>query len=166
MSAVLRPAALPRRMAVGDIDAVLAIEQAAYAFPWTHGNFVDSVAAGHWSELHFDTEGRLAAYAVALPVVDEMHLLNLTVAPALQGRGRARALLDRLQAECRERSLVTLWLEVRVSNTRARRLYGWRGFDEVGLRRAYYPAPHGEREDAVVMRLMLPSAGRADGALD
>jgi ribosomal-protein-alanine N-acetyltransferase len=163
MSAVLRTAPQPRPMAVGDLDAVLAIERAAYAFPWTHGNFIDSIAAGHWSELHFDAEGRLEAYAVAMPVVDEMHLLNLTVAPALQGRGRARAMLDRLQTECRERSLVTLYLELRVSNTRARRLYGRRGFDEVGVRRAYYPAPHAQREDAVVMRLLLTHAGAGHG---
>lgn len=138
-----------------DLDAVLAIEACAYAFPWRRSHFVDSLAAGHWSAIRRDDAGALVGYAVAMPAADEMHLLNLTVAPPLQGRGHARALLDALQAEARARGMASLWLEVRPSNERARRLYAARGFEEVGLRRAYYPAPHGRREDAVVMRLLL-----------
>jgi ribosomal-protein-alanine N-acetyltransferase len=157
VSAVLRPPPLPRPMAVADLDAVLDIERAAYAFPWTHGNFVDSIAAGYWTRLAFDVDGALAAYAVAMQAVDEMHLLNVTVAPAHEGHGHARAMLDALEAECARRGLATLWLEVRTSNARARRLYRHRGFLEIGLRRGYYPAPDGEREDAIVMRLRLPS---------
>jgi ribosomal-protein-alanine N-acetyltransferase len=167
VSAVLRPdAPPPRPMTVGDLDEVLAIERAAYDFPWTPGNFVDSIAAGYWTRLAFDAEGRLAAYAVAMRIVDEMHLLNLTVAPALQGRGLAQAMLDRLQAESVTLGLETLWLEVRVSNARARRLYHWRGLREVGLRRDYYPAPFGEREHAVVMRLTLATGTEAADGVD
>ena len=167
MNAVLRAdAPPPRPMTVNDLDAVLAIERAAYAFPWTHGNFVDSLAAGYWTQLAFDADGSVAAYAVAMAVVDEMHLLNLTAAPALQGRGHAQAMLDRLQADSRALGLDTLWLEVRASNARARRLYRWRGFRDVGLRRDYYPAPLGEREHAVVMRLSLATGREAPGGVD
>ena len=92
-------------------------------------------------------------YFVAMAGVDEMHLLNLTVAPAWQGRGHGRALLDALVEHCRARGDGPLWLEVRESNLRARAIYARYGFGEVGLRRGYYPAPHGQREDAVVMSL-------------
>ena len=148
-----RPA--QRAMTVADLDAVLAIETCAYSFPWTRGNFIDSLAAGHWTALRFDEAGALVAYAVAMPALDEMHLLNLTVAPPSEGQGHAQALLDRLEAHARAEGHHSLWLEVRPSNERARRLYAWRGFREVGLRRAYYPAPLGRREDAIVMSLTL-----------
>lgn len=158
MSALLRsPSAAPahRPMQVADLDAVLAIEHSAYAVPWTRGNFVDSLASGYWTALRHEPPGQLAGYAVAMAAVDEMHLLNLTVAPPLQGRGHARGLLDLLQAHARAQRLRSLWLEVRVSNTRAQRLYRAYGFGEVGLRRGYYPAAHGGREDALVMNLAL-----------
>lgn len=158
------PAGQHRAMTVADLDAVLAIETCAYAFPWRRSHFVDSLAAGHWSALRLAGDGRLVGYAVAMPAADEMHLLNLTVAPDAEGRGHARALLDALQAEAGRRGMRSLWLEVRPSNARARRLYARRGFAEVGLRRGYYPGPQGRREDAIVMSLPLPSA--PDHAVD
>jgi ribosomal-protein-alanine N-acetyltransferase len=90
--------------------------------------------------------------------VDEMHLLNLTVAPAWQRMGHARLLLDVLEQRCREHHAAALWLEVRAGNRRARQVYQRRGFAEVGLRRHYYPAGHGTREDAVVMSLAVQGA--------
>lgn len=146
-------------MTVADIDAVLAIEQASYAFPWTRGNFIDSLAAGYHCELRFDDDGVLAAYAIAMTAVDEIHLLNITVAPPLQGRGHARALMASLLAHARLHGLHSVWLEVRPSNARARALYAQLGFREAGLRRAYYPAPQGSREDAIVMSLPIGDHG-------
>jgi ribosomal-protein-alanine N-acetyltransferase len=93
-----------------------------------------------------------------------MHLLNLTVAPAVQGRGLGRRLLDALVARCRRERRGALWLEVRESNQRARRIYQRYGFEAVGLRRGYYPAA-GRREDALVMRLAIAPEGDSD-ALD
>lgn len=145
-----------RPMQAGDVDAVMAIERQAYDFPWTTGNFIDSLSAGYEAELLLDARGALAAYRVAMVGVDEMHLLNLTVRPDLQGQGIARLMLDRLVLDCRRLALGTLWLEVRPSNARARALYARWGFHEVGLRRAYYPAAQGRREDAIVMRLTVP----------
>jgi [ribosomal protein S18]-alanine N-acetyltransferase len=127
-------------MTLADLEAVLAIEQLAYAFPWTRGNFIDSLAAG---------------YCVAMNGVDEMHLLNLTVAPDCQHRGLARGLLDALVADSRAAGAAWLWLEVRESNQRAREVYRRYGFAQAGWRRAYYPASAGQREDACVMRLAL-----------
>jgi [ribosomal protein S18]-alanine N-acetyltransferase len=156
MSALPADAPLVRvPMHLAHLSAVIAIEQAVYPFPWTHGNFVDSLAAGHMAHVLRTPAGALAAYSVALVGVQELHLLNLTVAAPWQGRGHARALLDALVAQCLRDGHEALWLEVRPSNLRARDVYRRYGFSEVGLRRNYYPAGGGRREDACVMRLAI-----------
>ncbi len=142
-------------MHLAHLPAVMAIEQSVYPFPWTHGNFVDSLAAGHVAHVLRTSAGALAGYSVAMAGVQEMHLLNLTVAAPWQGRGHARAMLDALVAQCRRDGHLALWLEVRPSNARARQVYRRYGFEEVGLRRNYYPAGGGRREDACVMRLAV-----------
>lgn len=152
-------------MALADLDAVLALEQTVYPFAWSRGNLVDSLAAGHVAMALWSGDGMLAAYCIALQGVDEMHLLNLTVAPALQGRGLGRSLLDRLVEQCRRERRTLLWLEVRASNQRAREVYRRYGFEEVGRRSGYYPAV-GVREDAVVMRLPIAPAREGTDALD
>jgi [ribosomal protein S18]-alanine N-acetyltransferase len=156
MSALPQAPALERvPMHLGHLPAVLAIEQTVYPFPWTQGNFVDSLAAGHVAQVLRAADGTLAAYSVAMSGVQEMHLLNLTVSPPWQRQGHACALLDTLVVLCRQRRSEALWLEVRVSNERARAVYQRYGFREVGLRRGYYPAAGSQREDACVMRLAI-----------
>ena len=161
MSAWPAPRLTRRPMTVRDLDAVVAVEAGSYGFPWSRGNFVDSLAAGHVAELLLEA-GAVIGYFVAMPGVDEMHLLNVTIAPAWQGRGHGSALLDALAANARERALARVLLEVRAGNARARALYARRGYVEIGLRRGYYPAAQG-REDAVVMRLDLPPREGVDG---
>jgi len=152
---MLQPGPQLRAIEYGDLEAVLAVERAAYGFPWTLGNFVDSLAAGYLAEMLVDDRLGLVGYYVAMAGVGEMHLLNLTVTPAQQRRGHSRTLLDALEDRCRDQGLAMLWLEVRASNLRARHVYARRGFAEVGLRRGYYPAGKAQREDAIVMRLTL-----------
>jgi ribosomal-protein-alanine N-acetyltransferase len=159
MNAVVRPdprMLLPLREA--DIDDVLAIEEAVYDFPWTRGNFIDSLHAGYDMRGLWAGDDGLVAYFVAMGGVEELHLLNLSVAPQAQHRGHARYLLDALRELAREHRARQLWLEVRTSNTRARALYERYGFLSVGVRRGYYPAPGRGREDAVVMSLQIPEA--------
>ena len=144
-----------RPMAHADLDAVLALEAQAYPYPWTRGNFIDSLAAGYTAELRLDAQDRLLGYFLALPGFEEMHLLNLTVAPLLQRAGHGQALMQRLLAIARARADAALWLEVRPSNVAALGLYQRLGFAEVGRRGNYYPAPGGQREDALVLRLGL-----------
>jgi [ribosomal protein S18]-alanine N-acetyltransferase len=155
LSALLQAQPWLRAMQLSDLDAVLAIERSAYAFPWTRGNFVDSLAAGYLAEVLVQDAAGVVGYFLAMSGVDELHLLNLTVAPAMQRRGYSRSLLDALERHGLRLSLPRLWLEVRASNDHARQLYARRGFAEAGLRRGYYPAAKGQREDAVVMSLDL-----------
>jgi ribosomal-protein-alanine N-acetyltransferase len=162
MSAQLAPAPALRTMHARDVDAVMVVETGAYSFPWSRGNFIDSLAAGYEAQVLVDPEAGIVGYFVAMTGVDELHLLNVTVATAWQGRGFGTSLLQAVQARGRQLGLTTLSLEVRDSNQRARTLYARLGFAEVGRRRGYYPAPHATREDAIVMRLqLLPPADHA-----
>ena len=140
-------------MTARDADAVHAIEASAYSVPWTRGNFIDSLAAGYLAEV-LEADGAAVGYFVAMAAVDELHLLNVTVAPAQQRQGFGSLLLDAVNHHGLRLGFKRLLLEVRHSNLPARALYQRRGFVAVGLRRNYYPALLG-REDAVVMSLQL-----------
>jgi ribosomal-protein-alanine N-acetyltransferase len=131
---------------------VLRIEQSAYSHPWTHGNFIDSIASGYHMPVWFEQD-QMVAYLVAMRGVDEVHLLNLTVAADFQRQGWARMMLQHLSSWSSERGAHNLWLEVRASNQRAIAVYQAHGFSTEGLRRGYYPLNLGQREDAVVMSL-------------
>ena len=139
------------------LDALLEVEQrayAAYGHCWTRGNFADAVASGNQVQLLLADE-QLLGYFVAMPGVEEAHLLNLTVAPDFQRQGWAHMLLDALALWARGQGAQWLWLEVRVSNLRAREVYEKHGFRWVGERKRYYPCPGSEREDAIVMSCPL-----------
>ena len=154
MNAVLKPAtSVFRAMTVADIDAVHAIERQAYPFPWTPGNFRDSLDAGYVCRV-LAQGARLIGYSVLQAILDEGHVLNCCVDPACQRQGHGRALMLELIETARAHRMNCLFLEVRPSNLPALRLYEGLGFEAVGLRRQYYPA-HDGREDALVMRLIL-----------
>ena len=136
------------------LERVVAVEAAAYSHPWTMGNFRDALASGYEAQVLAVGE-EVLGYFVAMQVLDEVHLLNLAVAPAYQGRGCARLLLQTLDNWARLQQARWLWLEVRESNTRARTLYERHGYTQVGARKRYYPVEHGERETAIIMSMPL-----------
>ncbi|KAG0163717.1 hypothetical protein DFQ28_004036 [Apophysomyces sp. BC1034] len=142
-------------MTESDLDEVAALERDAYEFSWTRGNFEDSLRNGYFGVCMRHVTGALIGYCVLMPVVDEMHLLNLCVAPVAQGRGAGLALLREAVRITRARRLGSVLLEVRPSNPRAMRLYERFGFVVIGRRKHYYPARHRTREDAIVMRYVL-----------
>lgn len=155
MSALLRPASEQiAPMRPEDLPEVLQVEAAAYEFPWTHGNFIDSLRAGHSAWTMRDSAGGLIAYAVLMLVLDEAHLLNLTVAPACQRFGFGWRMLEAMAENARSYGARTMLLEVRPGNAAAQKMYDRYGFVRIGIRRGYYPARHG-REDAIVMRVAL-----------
>jgi len=152
MSAVLRPAGVePMREA--DLRAVLEIEEDIYEFPWTMGNFRDSLRAGYACWVM--REGRrVIGYAVLMLAAGEAHLLNLSVGAGSQRRGHGRSLLHSVVLAAREYRAKVLFLEVRPTNEVGKRLYAGYGFRQIGVRRGYYPARKG-REDALVLALDL-----------
>jgi len=153
MSAVLRPAPRFEPMTEADLRPVLEIEESIYAFPWTTGNFQDSLRGGYSCWVYRDG-GELIGYAVLMLAAGEAHLLNLSVAAHAQSRGHGRTLLDNVAGVARRYGAKILFLEVRPSNEVGQRLYAGYGFKQVGVRRSYYPARQG-REDALVLSLSL-----------
>jgi ribosomal-protein-alanine N-acetyltransferase len=156
MSGVLMTERYLSSMTEGDLDEIALVERAAYEFPWTRGNFEDSLRNGYYGVCLRHLTGVLIGYCVLMPVVCEMHLLNLCVAPAAQGHGAGLALLREAVRLTRAQRLESVLLEVRPSNLRAIRLYDSFGFASIGRRKNYYPARHRAREDAIVMRYTLP----------
>lgn len=136
-----------------DLDAVMAIEVQASEYPWIRGNFSDCLASGYEARVLRSGGGAVLGYFVAMMRADEMYLLNMAVAPSHQGVGVGGCLLDALTGVARSLSARAIWLEVCSTNARARTLYSRRGFRQVGIRRGYYPAAAGTREDALVMTL-------------
>jgi ribosomal-protein-alanine N-acetyltransferase len=93
-------------------------------------------------------------YAIMMMVLDEAHLLNVSIAKKFQGRGLGSSLLDYLIEVARGHGGQTMFLEVRPSNKAAIGLYEKFGFNEFSVRKGYYPAANG-REDAILMGLAL-----------
>jgi len=152
------------------LDSVVRVEQSAYIHPWTIGHFTDALKSGYEMQMllagpspepNSAQSDRLLGYFVAMKGVDEVHLLNITVAPPHQRQGLARVMLDALAIWARGHGAQWLWLEVRVSNAGAKAIYEHYGFREVGVRRNYYPEGGNAvgqpptREDASVMSFAL-----------
>jgi ribosomal-protein-alanine N-acetyltransferase len=143
------------RMQVTDIQEVQEIENDVYPFPWTSGNFLDSLYSNYETWVVRDASGGLAGYFLIMLAMDEAHLLNITVRRDLHGHGVGRMLLDQVVSIACEKGMNSVLLEVRPTNTRALRVYERYGFSQIGRRRGYYPAAGNMREDAIVMRLKV-----------
>jgi ribosomal-protein-alanine N-acetyltransferase len=151
-----------RNLRESDLPAVLAIERAAYEFPWSEGVFRDCLKAGYGA-LVLEVDGRVIGYGLVACAAGEAHVLNVAVDPHHQGAGHGRHLVRRLVDLARWYRAERVFLEVRPSNTRAIRLYHQLGFNEIGQRPNYYPARQG-REDALVMALeLLPPQAEEHG---
>ena len=151
-------------MQTEDLDAVLKIESVSHIHPWTEGNFSDSLAAGHWAycirpQVDQMVKGSyldpavLWAYCILFPAVDELHLLNITVSPHLRKLGLGQRMMAAIEGVAAQQKMPRIILEVRPTNTAAITLYQKLGYEQIGLRKNYYPAnpETGSREDALVM---------------
>ena len=164
-------------MTAADLASVMVIERQAYPFPWTSGNFQDSLNAGYTMRV-LKERGVMIGYVVWMRVVDEVHLLNIALSPARQGRGLGAWMMRQFMAQVRDAGIDQILLEVRPSNTAAIGLYRKLGFKDIGLRKGYYPnhaapasvagasqlnSPQNSpmREDAIVMRLSGLDTGQA-----
>jgi ribosomal-protein-alanine N-acetyltransferase len=142
-----------REMHASDLDAVMQIEIVNFPFPWTAGNFKDSINSGHICLL-LEIDEAVIGYAILMMVLDEAHLLNISVSSAWKGKGWGRHLLNHMMQIGREKGGLNMFLEVRPSNVSAITLYESIGFNEMGMRPGYYPA-HNGRENAVLMGVAL-----------
>jgi [ribosomal protein S18]-alanine N-acetyltransferase len=142
-----------RPMEVDDLEAIMIIERDNFPYPWSQGNFTDSLSAGYHCLVMLE-KSQLIGYAVMMMVLDEAHLLNISVHQSKQGHGMGYRLLQHIMALGRRLGGLNLFLEVRPSNHSALKLYERAGFNEMGIRPSYYPAKNG-REDAVLMGMSL-----------
>jgi len=153
VSAVPIPQLQYRRMRAADLAEVARLEKSLYEFPWSLGNFRDSVTAGYdcWVVAHGEN---VIGYAILMVALDEAHLLNFAVASEWQNQGIGRAFLAHVVQVAREAGAQIVYLEVRPSNVAARHLYRKMGFQQIAIRPEYYPASAG-REDALFLGLTL-----------
>ncbi len=136
------------------LDEVAAIEQSVQAFPWTRGNFADGLEAGYGSWV-VRQAGRTVAFCMAMFAPDVAHVLVIAVAPDSQKQGIGALLLRQCEQVAMSHGLTSMVLEVRPSNENALRFYRHQGFELLTVRKDYYPAAHGKREDACVMHKTL-----------
>jgi [ribosomal protein S18]-alanine N-acetyltransferase len=156
MSAAVEPRTEIRLMQPSDLKSVATVERAAYAFPWSLGIFRDCLLAGYYC-LVLDVGKNVTGYGIMSIAAAEAHLLNLCVHPSAQRMGYGRRLLNALMLKAEDADVEKIFLEVRPSNLVALRLYRSVGFEQIGIRPAYYQAERG-REDAVVLSLQIDSA--------
>jgi ribosomal-protein-alanine acetyltransferase len=149
-----------RAMTHADVDAVLAIEQAVQAYPWTRGNLVDALDNGYICRVDETEVGGIRGYGILMPAGDEAELLTIGVAAAQQGKGLGRAILSEMLSVARAKHLQHVFLEVRSGNIAAIALYRSAGFIKIGVRRGYY-RNEGGSEDAITMA--YESAGESNG---
>lgn len=157
MSSVKQQLDLPqvdiRPMHELDVPLIVAIERAAYQFPWSEGIFRDCLRVGYVCRV-VDVGGELAGYGIMSVGAGEAHILNVCIRDEYRCRGLARKILLFLLDRARTAGMYEAFLEVRPSNIAAARLYHSLGFEQVGVRRGYYQATVG-REDAAVLRRIL-----------
>jgi ribosomal-protein-alanine N-acetyltransferase len=140
-------------MQPSDLKAVAAVERAADSYPWSLGIFRDCLLAGYYNVV-LEVGDSVCGYAIISIASSEAHLLNLCVHPTVQNLGYGRQLLNAMLAKAHDAEVDKMFLEVRPSNAIAIRLYRSAGFEQVGIRPAYYQAERG-REDAVVLSSAL-----------
>lgn len=147
----LASSAVPRLrpMCEEDLVRVIDIELVAYDFPWTLGIFRDCLRYGYTCMV-FESDEDLLGYGILSVGAGECHLLNICIAPAFQGRGHGAQMIEGLLELARTQAARMAFLEVRASNTAAYRVYTKLGFNELGVRKNYYPA-HNGREDAILL---------------
>jgi ribosomal-protein-alanine N-acetyltransferase len=139
-------------MVPSDLPEVVAIERASFPNPWTGPLFLQELQVGFSrTVVARDAHGAIAGYLCRWLVADEIHVLNVAVAPSVRGQGLGAALIRHVLDEAAACRVTAVTLEVRRSNAAGRRLYDSFGFEEVGSRPNYY----GRGEDALILRLAL-----------
>lgn len=142
-----------RAMTETDITEIMAIEQRSYDFPWTEGIFKDCMRVGYYCHV-IESAGVIAGYGVMTMGAGEAHIVNLCIKPELRHQGLGNRMLMHLMEQAGQLGVEYILLEVRPSNKIAIKLYMNKGFNEIGIRKGYYPSRFG-REDALILACAL-----------
>ena len=141
-----------RPMNKNDIYYVHGIESLTNETPWSENNFYDALRFSKADVVTID--GKVNGYVIYQYVMDEIHLLNISVAPQFIGKSIGHQLLKRVEDQSKYTFKKRIFLEVRESNQRAIKFYRRNGFEEAGLRKNYYKLNFG-REDGLIMQRNL-----------
>lgn len=141
-------------MKVDDLPEVLAIETKSFKTPWSEPLFRDEICKPAAVSRVAKINGKVVGYLCANVIIDEGHILNLAVHQSYRGLGIASCMINEMLDVMRKNNCRSIFLEVRISNEEARKMYEKFGFSLVGTRKNYYVLPV---EDAVVMALRLIS---------
>ncbi|MGI6091924.1 MAG: ribosomal protein S18-alanine N-acetyltransferase [Negativicutes bacterium] len=139
-----------RPMEAKDIDAVLEVERQSFDTPWSREAFENEVDNDLAYYLILVNENRVIGYGGMWIIVDEAHITNIALLPAYREKGLGKRLLSAMISLAKDKGARSMTLEVRVSNTPAKKLYDSFGFEECGLRQGYYTD---NNEDALIMWL-------------
>lgn len=142
-----------RKMDPADLDRVILIEREIFLFPWSPGNFSDSIKAGYVCQV-LEQADTIFGYGIMMMSPEEAHILTIGIATNWQKKGWGKKLLQQFIQYAKAENAKSIFLDVRESNHGATRLYKLMGFHQIATRKGYYPAMCG-REDALVMQLML-----------
>ena len=141
-----------RPMTTEDCAQVAAIETMSFSMPWSLHAFTEASRNPNYRFLVAEESGEILGYCGFVYVLDEAEIPNVCVSPEARRRGVGTALMQALAEQARTLGILTLYLEVRQSNTAAQKLYRRMGFEEVGIRKNFYDLP---KEDAVLMSKTL-----------
>ena len=147
-----------RLMEVEDLNAVMINENSAYEFPWSAAIMANNqkrhycIVFESLAENNKQTE--ILGHAILSTVADEASVLNIAVSPKAQRQRIGHQLMENILAHAVRKDCVEVFLEVRESNRPAFTMYHQFGFNEVGIRRNYYPSHQG-REDAILLACYL-----------
>ena len=141
-----------RKMESEDVKAIAALEKECFSDPWSENSIASELDNPLSDWLVAEVDGKIAGYVGSQSVLDGADMMNLAVAPDFRRQGIGESLVNALVAHLRQKGIIVLLLEVRVSNDPAIALYQGLGFEQIGRRPNYY---HHPREDALIMRKEL-----------
>jgi ribosomal-protein-alanine N-acetyltransferase len=139
-------------MTTADLQAVMAIEKASFAYPWSSRFFLQELQVQCARAILAEINGRIVGYVLFWLLPGEADVHNLAVHSEFRRRGIGRLLLQQVVIEARRQFSTQVMLEVRQSNIAAQKLYQSMGFVTSGIRKGYYSD---DGEDAVAMTLEL-----------
>lgn len=138
-----------------DLNNLYQIEVQAHLVPWSKGTLANNLG-NNYINLKLEVENELVGFVICQTVLDEATLFNIAISPQHQGKGFGKDLLKALCQQLQDKNIMTLWLEVRESNQVAKHLYENFGFNEVSIRKNYYPMTNSQqRENAIVMAMII-----------
>lgn len=137
----------------GDIREIMELERLCFAYHWTEEQFRLGLERGAYHILGLRLDGRMVGYAAFSVIQDEMEIMNLAVHPEFRRRGFGARLLDAVLRHSRAAGAQQGFLDVKESNIPAIDLYRKFGFNQIGVRKRYYPDT---REDALLFRCDIP----------